>query len=162
MGARPKSGDAVEAVNLGLVLKALDNFDMSTFGGRLVLQKTIYLLQSFGVYLGYRFSWYIRGPYSPRLARAGFELEDVYGKITEPGRFRGGAQKKFDAFLAFMGDKKNDPDRLEILASIHFLKKIHPGMAKREIIGRVKSKQAYFTEKQCAEAWKDLRDAGVI
>ncbi len=35
-----------EIINLGLVLRNLDNFDMSTFDGRLTLQKTVYLMQA--------------------------------------------------------------------------------------------------------------------
>ena len=36
---------------------------------RIRLQKAIYLSQEAGVPLGYRFGWYVRGPYSKGLAR---------------------------------------------------------------------------------------------
>lgn len=97
-----------EVINLGLVLKKLDNFSMSTFNGRLTLQKTIYLMQSFGVYLGHNFSWYIRGPYSSHLASVGFALHEIYHKIPDAGHFEKKTQKKFDRFIEFMSDKKDD------------------------------------------------------
>ncbi len=61
-----------------------------------------------------------------------------------------------------MEDKKDDPGRLEILASIHFLKKVYKGMTKTEILKRVKEKQSYFTAKQCRDGWDELKQAGMI
>lgn len=151
-----------EVINLGLVLRNLDNFDMSTFDGRLTLQKTVYLMQSFGIYLGHNFSWYLRGPYSSHLASVGFTLQDIYHKIPSAGHFEKETQRKFDDFIEFMSDKKTDPDRLEILASIHFLKKIYPNMAKAEIIEKVKNKQKYFAKKQCEKAWQELKERSMI
>lgn len=150
-----------ETFTLGLILKNLDNFDMSTFQGRLILQKTVYLMQAFDVYIGHTFSWYLRGPYSSHLASLGFQLQENYDKIPE-GKFEKGTQKKFEAFLSFMKDKKSNPDRLEILASIHFLKKIYSKMSKAEIIEKVKNKQKYFTKKQCEDAWIELKNKDMI
>ena len=41
--------------------------DMKTDGNHTIYQKTIYLLQNYGVSLGYGFEWRVRGPYSPQL-----------------------------------------------------------------------------------------------
>ena len=150
-----------EAFALGLVLKNLDNFDMSTFQGRLILQKSVYLMQAHGIYIGYDFSWYLRGPYSSHLANIGFQLEENYDNIPK-GMFEKSVQKKFQVFLKFMEDKKNNPDRLEILASIHFLKKIYPNMLKTKIIKTVKNKQKYFTKKECENAWNELEGRNLI
>ena len=58
---------SIHSVWLGLVLKKIpefsDDFSMDRFNDRLKLQKIIYLLQAFDVYLGYNFGWYLRGPY---------------------------------------------------------------------------------------------------
>ncbi len=151
-----------EAINLGVVLRNLDNFDMSTFNGRLTLQKTVYLMQAFGIYLGHNFSWYLRGPYSSHLASVGFTLQEVYHRIPAAGHFAKPTQRKFDKFIEFMSDKKHDPARLEILASIHFLKRIHPKMTKAKIIERVKNKQGYFKKKQCEDAWQELEEWSMI
>lgn len=151
-----------EVIDLGLVLRNLDNFDMSTFNGRLTLQKTVYLMQAFGIYLGHNFSWYLRGPYSAHLASVGFALHDVYDKIPTEGHFEKKTQQKFNDFIEFMEDKKTDPYRLEILASIHFLRKIYPKMTKGEIIEKVKNKQKYFTKNQCEGAWKELKGRNII
>jgi len=151
-----------EAVVLGLVLRNLDNFDMSSFNGRLTLQKTIYLMQAFGINIGYDFSWYLRGPYSSKLASNGFALQEVYRNIPKGSFDNKQIQKKFDRFIEFMGDKKSDPDRIEILTSIHFLKKVYPNMSKSAILERVKKKQKYFTIKQCELGWTELKKESLI
>lgn len=153
-----------EIINLGLILHNVDNFSMSTFNGRLTLQKTIYLLQAFGVYIGYDFSWYLRGPYSPRLARDGFELQDVYRNFpTKTGKFpEKNIQQRFVKFLHFMKNKKNNPDKLEILASVHFLKNVHPKMKKENMLSIVEQKQSYFTRPMCEKGWTELKKIGLI
>ena len=151
-----------DAFALGLVLKNLDNFDITTFSGRLVLQKTIYLMQAFGVYLGYEFGWYLHGPYSTTLTRHGFELRGVYRHVPR-GSFDGKtARTRFSLFLRFMEDKQGDADRLELLSSIHFLKKLYPRMRKSGVLKKVQDKQQHFTKAQCAAAWDELRNEGLI
>ena len=151
-------GVGEDAISLGMVVKNLDNFDMSSFGGRLTLQKSVYLLQAFDVYLGYRFSWYIRGPYSTRLASAGFALQGVYEDLPIGTFSSKQVQSKFRRFLDFMKDKSRDPNRLEILASIHFLKKVHKHMPKSKILAKVENKQSYFTMLECEKGWNELEE----
>ena len=55
---------------LGLGVK-LDSFE-----DRLILQKTIYILQTAGVKLGYSFSWYLKGPYSRGLTSDAFTIRE--------------------------------------------------------------------------------------
>ena len=48
---------------------------IETLEDRIQFQKAVYLSQEAGVPLGYRFSWYVRGPYSPSLARDYYYLQ---------------------------------------------------------------------------------------
>ncbi len=95
------------------VLNRIGNFDPSQFkddfDSRLVLQKTIYLLQAFDLNLGYQFNWYLRGPYSPDLAHATYSLADCYDKevVIEFSNTR--AEERFGEFLRFLGKRKNEP-----------------------------------------------------
>lgn len=148
---------------LGVLLKRVGNYDgMETFGGRLMLQKTIYLMQSFDLYLGYTFSWYIRGPYCTELTRDGYALRDSYNTLPE-GKFKDdNAEKRFKQFLKFISKHRTDPDWLEIIASIHFLRKVYPSLTKAKIIEIVKNKQSYFTEEDCIIRWKELEKRKMI
>ena len=54
----------------------LGNLEISDFNSRKILQKKIYLLQLTGIDLGYRYNWYLYGPYCPALASDTFTLRD--------------------------------------------------------------------------------------
>src|SRR6266446_6722845 len=65
-----------QQISLQLTLDALGlPLRLDLFDDRMALQKTIYLCQQAGVHLGYRYNWYLRGPYSPDLTRDAFELK---------------------------------------------------------------------------------------
>lgn len=51
-----------QTIDLGFILRHFPyvEFSMDGFDGRLRLQRFICLLQTFDIYLGYEFSWYIR------------------------------------------------------------------------------------------------------
>ncbi len=98
------------------------------FSNRLILQKTIYLVQASGVHLGYSFTWYLRGPYSRELTA------DLF---TAREELDGGADETSDWFLdeesterieqirplieVPQGFGRSKADWLELLASVHFL-----------------------------------------
>lgn len=146
-------------VDLGMILRQAPEFkfDMDSFDGRLRLQKFIYLLQAHGIYLGYDFSWYLRGPYCTGLTTCGFALKDIYHDIPKNVKAEFADpddQLNFERFLKFVDGKEMDTDYLEIAASIHILKKT--GMAESDIIPRVVAKSESLTMEKCERAWDDL------
>ena len=152
----------MELYSLGIILKEINNFSMDKFENRLILQKTIYLLQSFGVNLGYSFQWYIHGTYCPDLTKQGFELEGVMGDIPLiKVKFQdSGTQSRYVAFLEFIKDKKNNFDILEIASSICYFYKRR--FDKEKILQLVENKKARFTAKDCKYAWEELEKYSVI
>jgi uncharacterized protein YwgA len=147
---------------LGVLLKRIGNFDLSTFKGRLVLQKTVYLLQSYGINLGYKFSWYIHGPYSPDLTKDAFRLQKVFPQIPMAEFGDKKVEKCFEGFLNFVGEKKKDGDWLEQLACTHFLKVLNPEEEKTEVIHKVLKHEYHFTKEQCQKAWDYLEQNNLI
>lgn len=152
----------VDISSLGGILKRIGNYDMSSLQDRIIFQKTVYLLQAFGLYLGYKFSWYIYGPYSTQLTRDGFELIEIYDKVPEMRFAKEENEKVFLKFFLFLGGRKNDSNWLEVLASIHFLKELYPKESKERIINKVIDKQPYFNKEICEEAWSYLELFGLI
>ncbi len=155
-----------QSVDLGFVLKQFPkfNFSMDDFDGRLRLQKFIYLLQTFDIYLGYDYSWYLRGPYCTNLAACGFELEKAYHRIPdgEKMKFRDGRiQKKFEKFIKFISGHEDDIDFLEIAASLHFQKQISE-LSDDEIIEKVANKRYKFTKESCIKIWEEMKRWNLI
>ncbi len=111
--------------------------DIKTFDNRLILQKAVFLLQSAGIKFGYRFRWYLRGPYSPDMT------SDAFGILREgDSAEKELKQWKLDGVSAELAGKlqpllKRDGEsaeeqakRLEVLASVLFL--FNTGQAPRE------------------------------
>lgn len=148
---------------LGMLIKDVYSLDMSTFEGRLKLQKTVYLLQSFGIDLGYRFGWYLRGPYCPDLTKDGFSLMSEKQNVPNiTPRFQDkGDQARYDRFKGFMGNKKENADLLEIAASICF-RRNDDGMDKDLALKLTEGKMPQFTKDDCETVWKELEGLEVV
>jgi uncharacterized protein YwgA len=109
-----------------LNILCLSRPNMEDFDERLRLQKIVYLLWAYGISLGYGFNWYVRGPYSPKLASDGYDLDDELFERGRAIRFNNEEEvvESLDRFKEILGEKINDPLYLEILASLHYIKKV--------------------------------------
>jgi|GEM_PF-294306 len=120
-------------IELKLVLgqAGIDDPKLDTFSERFNIQKRVYLIQLLGYDLGYRFGWYLRGPYSRELTADAFTLRDE----LQDG------EKDFDEYLLADDGKERisrarqlwelpagadigQDEWLELLASLHYLKHI--------------------------------------
>lgn len=116
-------------VALKLVIDELGlSHDIRTRTQRKELQKGIYLGQLSGVDLGYRFNWYVLGPYSPSLTRDYYKLAEA----IEAGEAEHEARVLRPEAAARLGRIKplldppadvnlSRPDWLELVASVHYL-----------------------------------------
>lgn len=110
----------------------LDAFGISlndysgSFLKRLEVQKAVYLAQSKGVEVGHHFSWYVRGPYAPKLT------EDMYAVTPDDVQSLVGEWKLDSSSSDTLAGLKDvivaEPPGglhraiwLELLASVHYL-----------------------------------------
>lgn len=115
----------------GLIKRVYSNFNLSNFDDRIKLQKMIYLIQAYVVNLGFSFSLYLRGPYSPSLTKIAFignfnEAKPVY--LEDPK-----IENKFKRFLKLILPHKDDIKFLEVASTLHMISKSY----KKDIIKRV-------------------------
>ena len=160
-----------QPIDLGFILRQFPRFEfsMDDFEHRLRVQKFVYLLEAFDVYLGYEYSWYLRGPYCSTLAAAGFALDGFYGRIPASPCMRfskPSVNERFGRFKEFISGHETDTDFLEMAASIHFLEK-GGGLSRDQIFERVLNKRLPgFAEPECRkvqeylEQWKLIRGVG--
>ena len=137
---------------------------MDGFEQRLRVQKFVYLLQAFDVYLGYEYSWYLRGPYCSTLAASGFALAGFYGDIPEDSRMHfvsSGANERFERFREFIGGREADAGFLEMAASLHFLEAAG-GLPRDQVFRRVLSKRPDFSEAECRRVQSLLEEWAVV
>ena len=165
-------------VELKLILDeaGMSGFDLDTFSQRFNIQKRIFLIQVLGCDLGYRYGWYIRGPYCRELTADAFTLKDelVAGQndhedfeLTEETKRRIERAKQLWSLPG--GLAIDQDDWLELLASIHYLRHIvyWPKGTSREFEpvfrSLIESKPKYKNRKAAArEAWDRLDKFGLI
>jgi uncharacterized protein YwgA len=162
---------------LKLVLDRIgfEDIKIDSFEKRKILQKKIYLLHLTGIDLGYRYNWYLEGPYSPALADATFTLREEikYDKEFDNYKLNSTTESKFGT-LGRIVDlpidlKTSEPEWLELLASLHYLKHIAYWAGKDnpqfgEVFEKlIKSKPHFKNKKDLAKAaWKRLDDNGLV
>lgn len=142
--------------------------DISTKSQRKAVQKTVYLAQAAGVDLGYRYNWYVMGPYSPNLTRDYFALREtlVLEPTIEPERrLSNAARERLDPVsnLVSVPDDAGEltqADWLELLASIHFLAK-QQGRNAEEVKARLVQEKPHVAG-YYEVAMAHLEDAGLM
>jgi len=144
---------------------------VKTFNERLILQKSVYLLQAAGIHMGYRFRWYIRGPYSPDMTAGAFGIvnEGEYGekelrgwKLDDESSARA---RNLQPLLHQEGESKADQARrLELLASALFLFKTEQAKpSDPEGISKIlKQNNKDFNTSEVKVAVKELRAHGLL
>lgn len=158
-----------DIAKLSACLDRLGGLKLSTLKDRKLLQKKVYMLQEAGLNLGYHFGWYIYGPYSPNLTRDAFELsmQLAHAPKTMPKESLTSCEqsilKKLNMFLISIPNKGELADKLEAIASLHFLAKENPSLDKNKVIAKFKQlKGDRFRDKEVQESMKQLLKSGII
>jgi hypothetical protein len=165
-------------IELALVLKKLGRMplELDSFAKRFDLQKRVYLAQVSGADLGYRYGWYLHGPYCRGLTADAFLLRDEIAdgeRDHEKYTLRDDISERLERATvlsrrpaAFRG---TDAEWLELLASLHYLRHIvycprgeRPGFEQAfEML--TETKPQFAGRKGDAKlAWQGLDEVGLI
>ena len=162
---------------LKLVLDRIgfENIRIGNFTERKILQKKIYLLQLTGIDLGYRYNWYLYGPYCPALASDTFSLRDEieYDDEFKDYELNSQTKSKLDLLDTIVNlqniPETSEPEWLELLASLHYLKHIAywPGKNNpefEEVFEKLVESKPHFTgrENLAIVAWKRLDNVRLV
>ena len=108
--------------------------DAGTPGGGHAVQMIAYLAQACGIDLGYRYSWYLRGPYSRDAARDGLLMREC-ARGGAPAAPPGG---DIGALRALISAHTDDPLWLETAASaIHLHRHLYAGRPLGDLVGHL-------------------------
>jgi hypothetical protein len=116
---------------LSRVLEAFNiSPEMKGVRDRKLKQKAIYLAQVFGVDLGYRYGWYLMGPYSPSLASDYYALAEAGIENDDPRQLNEYTKQQLDAVRRIVSEEHKPADLpiedwFELLASWHYLRNVN-------------------------------------
>ncbi len=146
---------------LGLSEKAIKGEDDASFSNRIRAQKAAFLLKALGAPIGYDFSMYIHGPYSP-------DLSDDYYSMTdeEIKRLAEEAAPEMSRFKeAIKMIKKADLETLELAATLLDLamaEKERPGiLCKRKPEDALRIVKPWANDEQVRGARRLLERLGI-
>jgi hypothetical protein len=155
-------------VALKLVLDELDvPANILTVDDRKQLQKAVYLGQVAGVDLGYRFGWYLLGPYSPALTKDYYRLAEAIESGDESYQtqeLQKPVRERLHRTLPLLAVPDTFPlgqeDWLELAASLHYLRKVSRYDAGKalEVIRAQKPQLAPFA----SQAEERLQQVGLL
>lgn len=135
---------------------------IDTVDDRKRVQKAVYLGQIARVDLGYRFGWYLRGPYSPGLTKDYYALADavVTGEIdpqdkTLKTELRDRLRKIRPLLDPPPEVELSQEDWLELLASLHFLRHVSK-YDRDKAMARIRQEKPHL-QKFLSEAEKQLQ-----
>src|SRR5260370_11900047 len=104
--------------------------ELDPFAKRVLTQKKTYLTQLTGFELGFRFAWYVHGPYCRELTAEAFALKealDAKDRVPPDKSLNPLAKRLLSKARTFWTGRPthvNEDDWLELLASLHYLKHI--------------------------------------
>lgn len=149
-----------------LNLLKYDTINMNEFNNRIIYQKIVYLLQYLGISLGYRFNWYIRGPYSPLLTKTLYNLSEKLelqqSGIKKELKNINEIEKRIEGLKKTLEYHHNDAIFLEVLASLAYIKRSNPKKYTRDnIIEKLCTQKPFIKELPnfpdiCSEALNTL------
>lgn len=126
---------------------------MEDFSERKRIQKVVCLLELFGIELGFNFTWYHYGPYSPDLTKTLFDLAEKSRKRGSPLSTQ--EEEKIEAFKKFVGNDFVSSDAMELLGSLFFLDNVgkkHSNATEDQILSIFKQKKPWFSEEDVVKA----------
>lgn len=140
-------------IALKLFLDELDvPSNIETIDDRKRVQKAVYLGQLSGVDLGYRFGWYLKGPYSTELTKDYYSLAgDIaagdrdYEKVELQGSLRERLQTIRPLMEVPEGIPLSPESWLELVSSLHFLYKVR-GLNKEAALNVLKEEKPQLSE----------------
>src|SRR5437867_5281289 len=111
-----------QQILLALALREAEvPIEVTQFDERLIIQKSVCVLQYAGVNMGYRFRWYLRGPYCTELTSDAFWLAGQKQQLTgelKSWRLDDGSRQRIAGLKELFtgGSLANLAKRLELLA----------------------------------------------
>ncbi len=141
--------------------------DIETVSDRKRVQKAVYLGQLSGVDFGYRFGWYLMGPYSTTLTQDYYEMAEAINlgeNDYQNMELRSSIRNKLDKIAPLLKkpDSVNlqDEQWLELVASYHYLIKVRLS-SNEEALNTLKEEKSLLID-YVSTAKKELTKAGLL
>ncbi len=131
---------------------------IASFAERKRMQKITYLLEQFGVNLGFDFDWYLHGPYSTTLTRVLYKKDPQDLDRLVPNK--SDDIKKIENLKKFLGSDIKSSNTLELIVSLHYLMTLGKSVKKsdEEILKLFLKLKPFFSEDESRYYLKRIKE----
>ena len=137
-------GDIGKAIAFFKAL-GFERLSLDSFSDKVIAQKAVYLLQLKGVKLGFNYNLYLRGPYSPELAREMYAHRSEVEKLETTAALSAKENAEAREFNETFGLK---PSILEAAATYSYFRE--GGQSALEALKSTKKQKPFLSETQVA------------
>ena len=126
------------------------------------VQKVVYMLKQFGADLGFGFTWYLRGPYSPSLTKTLFNPTDDNAQVQ--GALSSKELEIMTEMRNFLGSDFYSAEKMELVASLVYLIKHGPEngySTKASVIKFLRDAKPQYPREDIEGVWQRIAKAGI-
>jgi uncharacterized protein YwgA len=131
---------------------------METFANRKLLQKLTYMIEAFGIDLGFRFSWYVHGPYDKRLTSVLYQDGTNESDRPVPDKYLD-EEAKLKNLQDFLDKDIKSSRTMELIVSLHYLQRLSQKTPRSddEIIENLLNLKPHFEEHEAKYYLKRIK-----
>lgn len=131
---------------------------LDTFASRKQLQKLTYLIEAFGIFLGFQFSWYLHGPYDRKLTAVLYGDDDGKESARQVPDTYPNESEIIKKLKEFLGRDVHFSRTLELIVSLHYLDYLgrRQNMKDDEIIDQLVSLKPQYTKDEARHYLKRI------
>lgn len=122
-------------------------FEATKSSDRIKIQKIIYILKSMGTDYGYKFSWYLRGPYSSSLANDCYKLAKDKKIIITRYALNKNERKNIKKLIELLGTTLKNSNKTELLVSLLFLREEY-SYVEDELVTQLEIRKPYYSDSE--------------
>lgn len=134
--------------------------NMETFPQRKKAQKLAYLLEVFGINIGFRFNWYLHGPYSSDLTQVLYDAKRAKSSVPELQlNINEQDKRKMENLKRFLGQDINSAETLELLVSLHYLLEAtrRENVLDEEALIILKERKPFFNDNEIQHCYSKVK-----
>jgi uncharacterized protein YwgA len=132
--------------------------NIESFAERKRMQKLTYLLELFGVDLGFKFDWYLHGPYSTSLTKVLYQKDQR--EMNRDVQDNPKDSERIANLKKFLGSDIKSTDTLELIVSLHYLMALGKKHQKsdKEILRLFRKLKPFFSDEETEYYFKKIKE----
>lgn len=152
--------EKIERINSFFRALTGNKLDMKLYENRILIQKMVYILQCAKINFDYRFTWYLKGPYSIKLSHE--EFLAVENKTRKEAELEANEKEIIEKLKNEFGTSLSNEKDMELIGSLLFIQYDMKVNEKEKIIEKLTTLKPWFKHEQTEAALNKINATGLF